>query len=278
MMFLLKGVAKKLLEFEMIQLDINILTTRARIVVLILTMNLEGTMIMDGNWITEWRNRINTRLVKNLAEKNDVLRLPATKQKNSTPEIAGLEIQLNREGESTLSVRSSAIEVAMQSIHYALPDWQIWLLSCHTTWQPNSRIVSYRKLWKSLEARGLKLPKGYRTKELEFKTDEGQRWFGGIEIETDEISLVGPIINDEPSSIITAFPKGTVPDLKAVMDAGWISLRDSRLIGWTSIATMICEVKGLLLRPFGEFDDILIGIDILTTWSLATKIHEVLVR
>ena len=217
-------------------------------------------------------------LARNLFEENDVLRLPQTSQMASTgmPEIAGIEIKINRNGDSTWPTRISAIEIALRTIHSSLSNWQIWLLGCHGTWQPDSRIVSYRKLWKSLETRGLKLPKGNRLEELEQKTDEGQRWFSGIEIDINEISLIGPILNDEPYSIITIFPNGVVPDLKTIMDNGWVSVRDSGLNGWASIATEICRSGGVLLRPFGEFDDVEVGIDIFSTWLLAEKFHGIL--
>ena len=152
-------------------------------------------------------------------------------------------------------------------IERKLPHYTTWLFVGHSTWQPDTRIVRYRKLWGSLKAQGIDLAAPSRSQEVMVKTDRGLKFFGAIRLSEVPIELAVKALLTERCSYFVGLPKELNP--QQLLEKGW----SSKLLEDSAFIARVCQLNGLLIKPVGEFDDREKGI---VTISHPPIIHELL--
>jgi hypothetical protein len=187
--------------------------------------------------------------VADVYEKNDVLTLPRTLA------VGGKSVEglvFSHPGLSVTDAHKECLERAMDCIDRALPSNTFSVLAGHGADQPANRIVAYRRLWGSLKARGVDIPKERWSQEHETANSDGVRWFSRLVVESNEAQLVHKIVKEEPASSLVSTPQTSTDKLNDLLKAGW------KLPAFGPDPQMLHSVVGIggvLVFPYGAFDD-----------------------
>ena len=147
----------------------------------------------------------------------------------------------------------SAILQAADEVERALPGHRLWLLGAHTAAQPTSAVTRRRRLWKSLELRGVVTPSGTRTEEYAISEEAGYRWFGAIEITESSFSEVLAVIEAEKASLLVALPDEAGSTVTTIIASGWSSSRHGPP---RDVLEPIADAQGIVFWLVGAFDDV----------------------
>ncbi len=155
-------------------------------------------------------------------------------------------------GETPPMGHERGLEKAAISVLSTLPDHSLWLLAGHTSWQPDSRMTRYRKLWSSLRMRGLEMPQVMDARESLIEAEEGVRFFGAVQVEVDSLKWVLPILEAEPVSHLVVLGPEPMEVIDGLLRSGW----DRPAFGPSEkILKAVCSSKGGVFWLVGAFDD-----------------------
>ncbi len=153
-------------------------------------------------------------------------------------------------------VDSSAHEALLSVLRFVyglivkkFPHYKVWLLVGNSAWQPDTRIVRYRKLWNALGASGIKISHSCNTQEIMREEDGKLKFFGATQLSELSVESVVRVLLEEHCTYLAALPSTT--DLESILNIGWSGYlkEDSKII------TTLIENEGLLIKRVGEFDD-----------------------
>jgi hypothetical protein len=130
-----------------------------------------------------------------------------------------------------------------------IPEYEVWLFLGNSAWQPDTRIVRYRKLWEALKSRGLEILGGSRSQEIVVEADGKLKFFGALRLSEQSVGTVVNALLDERCSYIAALPKEF--DIQSALEVGW----SGGVTGDSDFLYHVCESEGLLFKRVGEFDD-----------------------
>ena len=150
------------------------------------------------------------------------------------------------------SAHLMGLATAVAAVKRALPIYRLSLSGAHTAVQPDSAIARRRRLWKSLEARRISIPRGARTEERSTAERGGIKWFGAITIDAEDVTQAMAVIDAEPASLLVAVPESAIDEIKDLVALGWASSRQgppSEILDWLS------RHGGIAFWPVGAFDD-----------------------
>lgn len=71
---------------------------------------------------------------------------------------------------------------------------RLWLFLMHSPWQPNNRIVNYRKIWGDLSLQSLQIPQDVRGPEIRYESKEGVRYATIMSVEEDEFAIAADVL------------------------------------------------------------------------------------
>lgn len=213
-------------------------------------------------------------LVDDLWQKNECVNLPPLDGDRDQRSLAGLSIVFRPE----LSVRREAVWMAMlhaiRLLSSGVQPLVLWLCACEIG--PANRIFRHRKLWKNIERNGIKIPSSDRTGEFESEQSDGSvAFFGAAKVSLAEAEESRDLIGPASRSFLVLMPNGSTPDVSALMGSGW-RRGLSEFVELRNIAIVVTRQRGVLLRPFGEFDDPEAGVDCLIHPSLLSSLKEAL--
>lgn len=148
--------------------------------------------------------------------------------------------------------RLHALAHAVSCVTERLAGYGLWLLACHTAWQPASRLARHRRLWSALKARGLDLPLGRDTAEGFVEGPSGLRFFGALQLLAARIEPVAAILEAEPASHLVALRRDGDTIAASLAARGW-----GRAVAGpdAAVLTAVCSAEGVVLWPLGSFDD-----------------------
>ncbi|WP_445942440.1 hypothetical protein [Pseudomonas sp. ZS001] len=127
--------------------------------------------------------------------------------------------------------------------------YDIWFFVGNSAWQPDTRVIRYRKLWGALRFRGNEVVGGSELQERMVETDGRLKFFGAVRLSRNSVESLAKILEVERCSYIAALPSGF--DVKSILDVGWSGNVSDDL----DLHYLISEKKGLLFRRLGEFDE-----------------------
>ena len=151
----------------------------------------------------------------------------------------------------------NALTMAVVAVQQAFPAYSLLLLGAHTARQPTSLITRHRRLWKSLEARGVRIPRGARTEEVALTDEGGTRWFGVISIANQGLAEAVEALEAERASLVVAVPVDCDPTVDHILSSGWASPMQGpppEIIDW------IGSNDGVVFWAVGAFDDVESGV------------------
>jgi hypothetical protein len=170
--------------------------------------------------------------------------------------------------DSREAVRRCCMEAALHQLPATWPKMPLWAFVCHSTWQPKGRLSLYRGLWKSLETATIKIPSGERSREIKVESADGVRFFGAVNVPFEEKVYAWDVLQAQPESFLVGCTNGDAPPLDDELLRVWEQRRQSRLAIWAELAVIVCRGGRVLLRPFGYFDDVEVGVDLFLESSL----------
>lgn len=151
------------------------------------------------------------------------------------------------------SFRYDALLSVFQFVHNViikrLPGYNIWLLIGDSTWQPDTRIIRYYRLWGGLKARGVEILPASRSHEVLHESEGKLKFFGATQL--SELSI-GPAVKallEERCSYVAALPNNL--GIEYILETGW----SGDLVEDSSVISFVAKNGGLLLRRLGGFDD-----------------------
>ncbi|MBB5410170.1 hypothetical protein HDG34_004123 [Paraburkholderia sp. HC6.4b] len=135
-----------------------------------------------------------------------------------------------------------------------LKGYEIWLLTGDTAWQPDTRIVRYRKRFNALKVQGIDfeaIPERY---ESMVEHDGKLKFFGAVRLEASVIHLVPLTTTPRSCTYIVALPNPS--DFRFPLSLGWSGQlnEDSRLVA------SIVDHGGIVFQRVGFFDDPQVGL------------------
>jgi len=130
----------------------------------------------------------------------------------------------------------------------------------HNCWQPDNRIINYKKLWGTHYAKELINKSLIKSEQVKVLTPKGIKFAGIIKVDDNLLKLAFEVVrNDQACFIMLAEPniQFSIKTIKEMFDIAFrIDKNEYRnVISWTSLVKMIPR-KGLyLIRVSGMFDD-----------------------
>lgn len=129
------------------------------------------------------------------------------------------------------------------------PDYRVWLLVGNSAWQPDTRIIRYRKLWNALAVRGVKVSHSWNAQEVMHEKEGKLKFFGATQLSKLSVESVVKALLEERCSYIIVLPKAVGPE--SIIDIGW----SGNLADDLDFIDALTRSGGLLIKRFGEFDD-----------------------
>ena len=169
-----------------------------------------------------------------------------------------------RGGSALLQVFKALYKVLQER----LPDYDVWLLVGTSTWQPDTRIARYRRLWGALKMRGLEVLCGSNFKEFILEGGGGIKFYGAVALTMSSASSVINIILNERCSYFACFPKGC--DVDKALKGGW----SGEVVDDLNLICHVANSNGFILKSVGEFDDVDWGFIYLGPLEIALKIRN----
>lgn len=177
---------------------------------------------------------------------NEVINLGRVRQQGG-PALAGASWSIM--GVSAHEALLSILRFVYGLIGEKLLNYRVWLLIGNSAWQPDTRIVRYRKLWDALTARGIGVSNTFDKQEVMRESEGKLKFFGVTQLSELSIRSVAKVISEERCTYLVALPSSSRPE--DFLGIGWSGdlAEDSKFIDG------LAERDGLLIKRFGEFDD-----------------------
>ncbi len=158
----------------------------------------------------------------------------------------GLEISCS--GHVTDEEKVSALQLIAASISKQMTTFDCWVVMGHTALQPDSRIVGYRKLWRSLgvQTEGVA---SQHVAEWAIRSDGGVRYFGVLRQPFNAWNLLS-ILNKEQISWVVITRSGLkAADFERKLEDGWSM---SKQVIPSNLLHVVAKEDFLLLKDFGS--------------------------
>lgn len=204
---------------------------------------------------------IELNIVEDVFDENDVLGLQRPSTETCSLGCINFVTQAEA-GESRATIRWRCMDVAIRRLRLDWSQFTLWLFVCHSAWREMNARTSYLRLWRSFEQSKVALPTGERSDEMQVESPDGVRFFGRLRVPDGEEERAYNVINAECKSFIVGTTVGDAPRLDERLLGAW--QRDRlELAWWGEFASVVCCDGHLLFRPFGFFDDVEVGVDII---------------
>lgn len=148
-----------------------------------------------------------------------------------------------------LDARISVLRIIFSAVLTEFSSLNLWLVIGDSAWQPDTRIIRHKKLFKRLSARGVEITHADSFYEDKVESDGKLKFFGAARLSELAIESVVKVMNEEPCSYIIAVPRNF--GVKALISVGW----GSREAIDTNILLKVAEKEGMLFKMIGAFDD-----------------------
>lgn len=143
----------------------------------------------------------------------------------------------------------------------------------HTAWQPDSRIVTRKKLWKSLEASVLSIPMGKRLDEHPVRSPMGIKYFSAIHCASYSPLDLVTLMSEERATTLVYVRSEDVNDVVVnLVMQGW---EKSPIGPPQRVLSLLCEKDFVIHSLMGEFDDAEAGAFVLGRTNRIKKLFQI---
>ncbi|MHB8878589.1 MAG: hypothetical protein ACYC8T_33235 [Myxococcaceae bacterium] len=101
------------------------------------------------------------------------------------------------------------------------------------------------------------------------------RFFGLVGVPMQEMERAYEVLDAEPASFLVASSEDHRPVLDDRLVSVWQQHRQSDVTSWAGLASVICRNGGIMFRPFGFFDDLEVGTDVILESALLGRLLKV---
>lgn len=189
--------------------------------------------------------RISFRYVPDVSIDNDSLVLRTT----STPLSAGVWIC---KCERTLEeARLSCLAHAFSVLAPLENGWEVWTMVGHRATQPDSRIVRYMGIWKSLSRRSIRFSDN-EAMEVLHEYEDGVGFVGGVRVGSSDVAATNAAMMGENAVVILVRQQESQSVISDIMTDP-AALRGPR--SPFGLLDSIARNHVVVLAVYGEFDD-----------------------
>ncbi|WP_159670187.1 hypothetical protein [Andreprevotia sp. IGB-42] len=143
---------------------------------------------------------------------------------------------------------SSVLQFVCDTLSRGLPEYELWILVGNSAWQPDTRIIRYKRLWKILMEQGFELSTLRPLPEVLVERDGELRFFGVFRLQNASTSVVKMMLS-EYRTYMLAIPGG-------------LKIQDFLKIDWLGnveddghFLSAVGNGGGLAIKVVGGFDD-----------------------
>jgi len=131
---------------------------------------------------------------------------------------------------------------------------EVWLITGHSAWQPDTKVVRHRKLFNSLKMLGIGLEETCDRFEFLIERDGKLKYFGAARLAPESVVAAGRTMTPRSCSYILVQPKGI--GLGHLPAAGWTGQWNED----NGLVSAVANRNGLLFQRVGFFDDPEVGV------------------
>ncbi|NHL70725.1 hypothetical protein [Burkholderia ambifaria] len=135
-----------------------------------------------------------------------------------------------------------------------LPNHEIWLLIGDTAWQPDTRIVRYRKKFNALKAQGIDFEAITDRFEYAIEDDGKLKFFGAVHLDESVLMTVPLTMPPRACTYVVAQPKGI--EKPFALSSGWTGQWNAD----AALIELIAQCGGIAFQRVGFFDDSEVGL------------------
>lgn len=147
-----------------------------------------------------------------------------------------------------------------------LTDYDFWLLVGNSAWQPDTRVVRYRKLFNALSVRGINFEAVKERFEAMIERDGKLKFFGAVRLDGSMVPTASLTMKAGACTYIAALPRDRKRQFP--LETGWSG-------NWNEDSCMVATIVGeggILFRRVGYFDDPETGLVALMSPTVAERI------
>ena len=194
---------------------------------------------------------MHTFRVPNLSVANSMMTLPPVSVLGGVLAGAGILGRMHDTGRIETS-----LETMLSHLRSTRSDVRHWLMAGHDAWQPQNRIVTYNRLWRSLSKR-VQLPPGLWSEEYSITSDRGIRFFGFMEIQDPTVASILPVLGSERAcTLVASWGVDPTDELTTIAKKGW---EPPHLGPPKEIVQAACRMDIGVYSRVGDFDAVIAG-------------------
>jgi hypothetical protein len=182
----------------------------------------------------------------------------------AVPELVALSIITTKEGlPRDLELMDKICVENATPLLFANPwlgsNHRLWLFAAHEPWQPKSRIIRYKKLWKSFLSKW-DLSVFRLSDEIMIESDEGIRFAGVAEVPETGFFTAAKILLENPSCALILSEREDINLENGIMNlfnAAFCPPDRKPQVGidWLSLALDCCSQKDIVIRVVDSWDE-----------------------
>ncbi len=161
--------------------------------------------------------------------------------------IAAIRWQLS--SRNHVETRILVLRAVFSLILEKMPNLMLWCVVGDSAWQPDTKIMRYKKLFKRLKARGAEFNHSSLLIEDKVELNGKLKFFGAAQLSWLSIESAVNVMAEETCSYIIVIPEKL--GIKELISKGW---NDCEVIDLDLLGKVV-ENNGLLLKAIGHFDD-----------------------
>jgi hypothetical protein len=190
----------------------------------------------------------------------------------SVPPIAAVSYVVKKSSPfENLSTLMDACAQCVANVIYdntGLDGYRVGLLVANGTWQPPSRLVKYKKLWKKRSEIVEAIRPSTINDEVMFERDNEIRYAGLLVVKRDRFAHAAQIVREIGACALLASKRddfGTSEDITALFSAVFPPVHgvNDTSVDWLSLSLRSCPLGDIVVRASGLFDDPDAAIDLI---------------
>lgn len=206
-------------------------------------------------------------MAHNLFERNDVWcfdPLVAAQRGPMLPRLAGLkviceDVRWPRSLEAMNAACAEQVKLLLFSSAARRQAYRVWLFVAYAFWEADSRIVRYRKLWKTMP-RELVDCNFHLSPEVLFESKEGVRYAGVALVTSDRfLEATRMLLARDSFALIMSKREGmdTEPRIRELFEAAFPIGKHGNVgpVDWQHLAEKLCPLSDVVIKAGGHFDD-----------------------
>ena len=173
--------------------------------------------------------------------------------------VACVEPSLPRDIE-LMSVKCSLVVKGILFGNYpALHGFKPWLFISDETWQPKSKLIRHKKLWKRLEI-DFSLNEFQHEEEVEFESDKGLRYATIAEVTVSNVITAIQILRSKRSSALIFSNKCGMQsrnNIRSIFELAFTKEKgiERSMINWPNLIANLCPTGDLVIKAGGSYDE-----------------------